>query len=110
MKLLLDQNLSSRLVDRLANEFAGSIHVRSIGLERGDDQTIWDYALAHGCTIVTRDSDFAERAQVSNPHPKIVWIRRPNCSTADVEAMLTRHRQDMERLGSEPELRYLILL
>jgi len=110
VKLLLDQNLSSRLVDRLASGFAGSIHVRSVGLERADDQAIWGYALEHGYAIVTKDSDFAERAQVSSPHSKIVWIRRPNCSTSDVEAMLTRHRDDIERLGSDPGLRYLILV
>jgi predicted nuclease of predicted toxin-antitoxin system len=110
VKLLLDQNLSSRLVDRLTSRFADSMHVRSVGLERADDQAIWSHALEHGYVIVTKDSDFAERAQVSSPHPKIVWIRRPNCSTSDVEAMLTRHREDIERLAGDSELRYLILL
>ena len=110
MTLLLDQNLSPRLVDRLASSFAGSMHVRSVALERADDPAIWRHALDHGYAIVTKDSDFAERTQVSNPHPKIVWIRRPNCSTTDVENMLIRHRDDIERLESDPGLRYLILL
>ena len=110
MKLLLDENLSPRLVERLAVSFAGSMHVRSVALERADDPEIWRHALDHGYAIVTKDSDFAERAQVSNPYPKIVWIRRPNCSTSDVEAMLMRHREDIERLDSDPGLRYLILL
>jgi predicted nuclease of predicted toxin-antitoxin system len=110
VKLLLDQNLSARLVDRLAGSFPGSIHVRSVALDRAGDDAIWRHALEGGFAIVTKDSDFHERAQVADPHPKIVWIRRPNCSTADVEAILRRHQDDIERLGSNPELRYLILV
>jgi len=33
------------------------MHVRDVGLERADDQAIWDYAKAHGLTIITKDSD-----------------------------------------------------
>ena len=32
MKLLLDQNLSHRLVAALADVFPGSVHVRDVGL------------------------------------------------------------------------------
>ena len=56
MKFLFDQNLSPRLVQTLASLFPGSIHVRDIGLERSDDQIVWDYALTHGFAIVTKDA------------------------------------------------------
>jgi predicted nuclease of predicted toxin-antitoxin system len=72
------------------------------------DDAIWRHALEYGFAIVTKDSDFHERTQVSCSHPKIVWIRRPNCSTSEVEAILVRHREDIERLGSHAQLRYLI--
>jgi predicted nuclease of predicted toxin-antitoxin system len=110
VKLLLDQNLSHRLADRLASVFPGSVHVRSIALERAGDDAIWRHAIEHGFAIVIKDSDFHERAQFSDPHPKIVWIRRRNCSTSDVEAVLRRHRDDIDRLGSDAALRYLILV
>jgi len=110
VKLLLDQNLSSRLVDRLAKSFPDSLHVRSVALERASDDAIWRYAIENGFAVVTKDSDFHERTQVSGPHPKIVWIRRSNCSTSEVEAILVRHREDIERLASDAQLRYLILV
>jgi predicted nuclease of predicted toxin-antitoxin system len=110
VKLLLDQNLSSQLVERLAKSFPGSIHVRLAALERATDDAIWRHALEHGFAIVTRDSDFHERAQVSDAYPKIIWIRRPNCSTSEVEGILLRHREDIERLGIDAQLRYLILI
>jgi len=60
--------------------------------------------------IVTKDSDFHERAQFSDPRPKIVWIKRPNCSASGVEAVLRRHRNEFDRLQREAEIRYLILV
>lgn len=37
MKLLFDQNLSPKLMNRLADPFPGSAHVLSLGLDREDD-------------------------------------------------------------------------
>ena len=110
MKLLLDQNLSPRLADRLSSVFPGSVHVRSVALERASDDAIWRHAIEHGFAVVTKDSDFHERTQVSESHPKIVWIRRANCSTAEIEAMLRRHLEDIEQLAANPSLRYLVLV
>jgi hypothetical protein len=62
VKLLFDENLSHHLVARLATLFPGAAHVRDVGLERADDQTIWAHARAHGHAIVSKDEDFAERA------------------------------------------------
>jgi predicted nuclease of predicted toxin-antitoxin system len=79
-------------------------------LERASDDAIWRYALEKGFVIVTKDSDFHERAQLENSYPKIVWIRRPNCSTSDIETMLLSHRSDLGRLLADADLRYLILV
>ena len=62
MKLLFDQNLSPRLVRRLADIYADSIHVREIGLRDADDSAIWDYAKLNGFVIVSKDSDFQQRS------------------------------------------------
>ena len=48
MKLLLDQNLSPRLVARLADLFPDSQHVSYVGLDRASDRAVWDYARDHG--------------------------------------------------------------
>lgn len=57
MKLLFDQNLSPKLVNRLADLFPGSIHVLSVGLDCADDDRIWEYAEQNGFAIVTKDVD-----------------------------------------------------
>jgi predicted nuclease of predicted toxin-antitoxin system len=46
VKLLLDENLSRRLVDRLADLFPGSTHVALAGLLQSPDTSIWEFAKA----------------------------------------------------------------
>lgn len=41
MKLLLDQNLSHRLVPSLSDVCPGSVHVRDAGLAQADDEAVW---------------------------------------------------------------------
>jgi hypothetical protein len=41
LKLLFDQNLSHRLVDRLRDIFPDSKHVRFVGLAYADDGPVW---------------------------------------------------------------------
>ena len=57
MKLLLDENLSPRLVNRLNQLFPGLTHVREVGLKQADDQQIWDWARDNAFAIVTTDAD-----------------------------------------------------
>ena len=44
MNLLLDENLSPRLIERLASLFPVLTHVRDIGLKQGSDRMIWEWA------------------------------------------------------------------
>ena len=110
MKLPLDQNLSPRLVGLLADLFDGSLHVGQVGLERADDDAIWRFAKDRGFAIVTKDSDFQERSQLAASAPRIVWIRRGNCSTQDIEALLRKHAARISVLDSDPDTRFLVLL
>lgn len=110
MKLLFDQNLSPDLVARLADIFPESRHVREVGLERATDESVWRYAHENGFAIVTKDSDFQERSQIAGSAPRIVWIRRGNCSTHDIEAMLRTHAPRIAALEQESAPGFLILL
>lgn len=91
MKLLFDQNLSPSLVNSPADIYPESVHVQSVGLDRGDDRAVWDFARLQNLVIVTKNADFLESSLMAGAPPKVVWIRRGNCSTSDVEAMLRRH-------------------
>ena len=101
MKLLFDQNLSPNLVARLEDIFPQSLHVREAGLERADDLSVWRFALERGFAIVTKDSDFQERSQIASSAPGTVWIRRGNCSTRDIEALLRKHVLPIEALDRD---------
>lgn len=48
MKLLLDENLSRRLVPALKDHYPGTSQVVLEGLEAAEDQKIWDYAAGRG--------------------------------------------------------------
>ena len=53
MKLLLDENLSRRLVPFLQNNYPNSTQVALINLQSSTDLQIWEYAKLHSFVIVT---------------------------------------------------------
>ena len=103
MKLLFDQNLSSKLANRLADRFPGSQQVRLLGLDRADDRVIWDRAKLDGYVVVTQDSDFADLAALFGTPPKVIWLRCGNCPTEVVEELLRSHAREIESFGSDSE-------
>ncbi len=109
MKLLLDENLSPRLIDQLSDLYPGSAHVHQCGLGRTDDAAIWEYAKSNGFTIVSKDSDFEERSILSGSPPKIIWVRARNCTSAEVESLLRSAFSAVTRFVQEDEETCLIL-
>jgi predicted nuclease of predicted toxin-antitoxin system len=110
VKLLFDQNLSHRLVKALALEFPESVHVRHVGLEKALDGPVWEYAKANGLVIVSKDADFHQRSFLFGHPPKVVWIRRGNCSTTTIEMMLRQHRDDLLTFAESEQGSFLSLL
>lgn len=109
MKLLFDHNLSPRLVNRLADLFPESTHVYLLGMDQADDQEVWSYAHNNAFTIVTRDSDYNELLIIRGVPPKVIWIRRGNCSTSEIETMLRSHLADIQALADDSDLGILTL-
>ena len=89
MKLLLDENLSRRMVPFLQAEFPGSSQVALVGLERAADRNIWDYAKAEDFVVVTCDADFEELSVLLGAPPHVVRLVGGNSSTAAILALLT---------------------
>lgn len=85
MKLLLDANISRRLIPRISETFPDSSHVALLGLGDATDTEIWRYALDQGFAIVPKDEDFHQKALVSGPPPKVIWVRLGNCTTSGIE-------------------------
>lgn len=109
MKLLFDQNLSPRLVKTLEDLYPGSVHVRDVELNNALDETVWDYAAQHGLTIISKDSDFHQRSFLFGHPPKVVWIRRGNCSTNQIESILRAHHADLTGFEQNEEGAFLTL-
>jgi len=110
LKLLLDHNLSPRLVSRLADLYPGSSHVYLLGLETADDRAVWEYARQGGYTVVSKDSDYNDLSVLLGFPPKLVWIRRGNCSVREIEAILRVHHAEVASFLENPESGMLILL
>jgi hypothetical protein len=70
VKLLFDENLSRKLVDRLAELYPESAHVVEFGLLESPDREIWEYAKTRDFVIVSTNSDFYELATTIGPLPK----------------------------------------
>ena len=109
MKLLLDQNLSPRLVEALKELYPESLHVSHIDLQQSTDQMVWDYAKTHQLIIVTKDADFSELSMLSGFPPYVVWIRRGNCSSRDIEHILRAYAQSIHALTQSTDNGVLML-
>jgi predicted nuclease of predicted toxin-antitoxin system len=102
MRLLFDQNLSHKLVRRLADIFPDSLHVRDIGMKSATDPAIAKVALTEDLTIVSKDADFLALRFVLGEHVRMVWVRLGNGSTDQVEQALRHWRTSIEALVNDP--------
>jgi predicted nuclease of predicted toxin-antitoxin system len=92
MKLLLDENLSRRLVPFLQHDYPDSNHVVLMELEAANDKVIWQKAKDDGFVIVTRDVDFQELSLVWGQPPKVIRIKTLNQTRAATLKLLIDNR------------------
>ncbi|WP_026533770.1 DUF5615 family PIN-like protein [Arthrobacter sp. H14] len=86
MRLLLDANLSPKLVEPLTTVGYESIHVADVGLLRSSDDAIFEYAANEGYVVITADSDFPMMLALRHTsRPSVVLLRHIT--------ELPRHRQ-----------------
>jgi predicted nuclease of predicted toxin-antitoxin system len=110
VKLLFDNNLSVRLVSLLQSEYPDASHVALVGLERGSDSDIWQYARALQYTVVTKDSDFNDLSMQVGPPPKIVWLRIGNCTTAQIAQVLRDAQAALTHFAVDSAAAVLVLV
>jgi predicted nuclease of predicted toxin-antitoxin system len=109
MRLLLDNNLSPRLVQQLSDLFPEVAHVESAGLAEASDEEVWAHARDKAYLIVTKDSDFAEIQVLRGYPPKVVWIRLGNCTTTQLEGLLRHHSKALADFEADPASGMLLL-
>ena len=110
MRLLLDQNLSPRLKSVLIDLYPETLHVRDAGLESADDIDVWSFAREQELMIVSKDSDFRQFSFMYGHPPKVVWIRRGNCSTAEIASLLRDRYDDIATFHNDENGAFLALI
>ena len=97
MRLLIDANLSWRLVKLIKNDFPDVIHLVNTQLkEAASDTEIWNFASENDYTIVTNDDDFYLLTVSKGFPPKIILLKTGNQSTKYVAELLIKHKSDIE--------------
>ena len=102
MKLLFDQNLSFKLVAQLSPIFSGSRHVQDFELSRASDDEMWGFAKENDFAIVSKDSDFLQRALLRGHPPKLIYVRVGNATTQRIGELLLGSRQAITDFLSDP--------
>ena len=82
MKLLLDENLSWRMIKKLSPFFEEIIHSSDIKiLQPPNDISIWNYAKKNGFTIISKDDDFEKIVLLRKAPPKLIYLKTYNLDT-----------------------------
>jgi predicted nuclease of predicted toxin-antitoxin system len=73
------------------------------------DKEVWEYARREGYFVVTKEADFSDLCMLLGFPPKVIWIRRGNCKTSAIEALLRHHYSDVEALDKDTFMGVLTL-
>jgi predicted nuclease of predicted toxin-antitoxin system len=98
MKLLIDENVSFRIVKQLNELFPDSLK---------NGFSIYQYAKDNNFTIVTFDEDFIEIQALKGFPPKIIWLRMGNSSTLNILHKLSINVQSIKDLSNNTQLSIL---
>jgi predicted nuclease of predicted toxin-antitoxin system len=91
LKLLIDENLSPTLVQKLAEIGVPAQHVAHVGLTGRPDSLVWAYAFEHDFALFTLNvRDFLVLARKAGLHPGAIVLRRAGLDRDEQWAYLQR--------------------
>lgn len=97
MNLLIDENISYRIISKIRSKFTFCIHVERTGIEiPSKDRLIWDYALSNDCVILTFDEDFENLSNLKGFPPKVILLRTGNSNTEYIAKTLLEKFDDID--------------
>jgi predicted nuclease of predicted toxin-antitoxin system len=103
MKIIIDANLSWRLIKFLKQRDVESVYATQIGVSPMSDRDIWAYAMKNGFSILTQDADFSDMVIASQDGPPVIWLRKGNLRNHEVEALMAEHWQFIFDLAVQGE-------
>lgn len=98
MTLLLDENLSRRVVPFIQQKYPDSTQISLLNMKHSTDKEIWDYAKTHCYVIVTKDAGFLDMSLLYGQPPKIIWLKIGNQTKAVMINALLENRVEIERV------------
>lgn len=104
MKLLLDENISFRVLNSILTAFPSSIHVVKSESGVKFDGDIFEYAKLNEFTIVTYDEDFYDLQLLRGYPPKIVWLRFGNASNLKLTSKLLENESVIKLFINNPHV------
>lgn len=104
MKLLLDENLSRRILPLIEAAYPNSTQVVYAGLESENDKLLWEYARDNHFIIVTKDSDFHEMSIIYGHPPKIIWLKCGNQTKQYIANILIKNIEEISSFHVDPKL------
>jgi predicted nuclease of predicted toxin-antitoxin system len=108
-RLLLDENLSERLLPAIAELFPGSEHVRALGRQGAADSAVWQIALDGGFVLGTRDEDFVGMSVLRGAPPKVVWLNIGNARNAAIVKLLQTRANDIVQFIEHDDYTFLAI-
>ena len=110
MKLLLDENISRRLLPLLADAYPGSTHVDLQGLQQAGDVEVWQFAKDQAFVVVSKDDDFTALSSLRGRPPCLIKLSMGNCDNEQVLQILLARRSQIEAQFTDPEVAMVELI
>ncbi len=104
MKLLLDENISRRIIPVLQSSYPGSSQVALLELNSANDIEIWKYAKKENYAIVTQDADFHELSLLTDGSPLVIWLRCGNQPKNIILEKLLGHQLQIEEAEHDHDI------
>lgn len=93
MKLLLDENLSWRMIKMLVSISEEIIHVSDLKIAQpATDISIWNYAKKNGFTIISKDDDFEKIVLLRKAPPKLIYLKTYNLDTKKLVDLILENK------------------
>jgi len=109
MKLLLDENISLKLVKFLQKGFPESSHISFLDMQGGTDTQIWEFAKQENYIIVSKDNDFRQRSFLLGFPPKVIWLSIGNSGINEIKNLLLNNIAIVEHFFHDANEGLLVL-
>ena len=96
MKLLLDENLSRRLVPFLQETYPESSQVALLGMRQASDIEMWHYAGEHGYVLITHAAEFCDLSLTRGAPPLVLRQRSGNVDKSLILTLLLECRPQIK--------------